>query len=185
MTVTLHSTQLHCIVSVVRWVGGVDSEARTNGMKAKFRFVNDWTKAVSLLLSMNEGKGIGDQSEESRTTGNSGRLTYPFKCLPFPFHLVFGMTINKSQGQTMTICGLDLENPCFSHGQLIIRGMSELVEGKERLEVSDHPQSVLPLNWGGTEPNRTVNWMVLKATVNDRRHLALCYDEFREPRSSL
>ncbi|GFW80606.1 hypothetical protein TNCV_3234581 [Trichonephila clavipes] len=28
------------------------------------------------------------------------------------------MTINKSQGQTMTICGLDLENPCFSQGQL-------------------------------------------------------------------
>ncbi|XP_044764381.1 uncharacterized protein LOC123320949 [Coccinella septempunctata] len=30
------------------------------------------------------------------------------------------MTINKSQGQTMTICGLDLENPCFSHGQLYV-----------------------------------------------------------------
>ncbi|GFX73292.1 hypothetical protein TNCV_4206421 [Trichonephila clavipes] len=30
------------------------------------------------------------------------------------------MTINKSQGQTMTICGLDLESPCFSHGQLYV-----------------------------------------------------------------
>ncbi|PRD27058.1 UNVERIFIED_CONTAM: hypothetical protein NCL1_36380 [Trichonephila clavipes] len=60
-----------------------------------------------------------------------------------------------------------------------------LVEGKERLEASDHPQSVLPLNWGGTEPNRTVTCMVLKATDNDRRHLALCHDEFRGPRSGL
>ncbi|GFY35141.1 RNase H domain-containing protein [Trichonephila clavipes] len=30
------------------------------------------------------------------------------------------MTINKSQDQKMTICGLDLENPCFSHGQLYV-----------------------------------------------------------------
>ncbi|GFS97645.1 hypothetical protein TNCV_2558291 [Trichonephila clavipes] len=31
------------------------------------------------------------------------------------------------------------------------------------------PQSVLPQNWGGTEPNRTVTWIVLKAAANDRR----------------
>ncbi|GFX16375.1 uncharacterized protein TNCV_32491 [Trichonephila clavipes] len=36
-----------------------------------------------------------------------------------------------------------------------------LVEGEERWEASDIPQSVLPLNWGGTEPNRTVTCMVL------------------------
>ncbi|GFU79514.1 uncharacterized protein TNCV_2915741 [Trichonephila clavipes] len=60
-----------------------------------------------------------------------------------------------------------------------------LAEGEERWEASDHPQSVLPLNWGGIEPNRTVTYMVLKATANDRRHLALCHDEFRGPRSGL
>ncbi|GFV25894.1 hypothetical protein TNCV_3868611 [Trichonephila clavipes] len=27
-----------------------------------------------------------------------------------------------------------------------------LVEGKERWEASDYPQSVLPLHWGGAEP---------------------------------
>ncbi|GFX78454.1 uncharacterized protein TNCV_1295201 [Trichonephila clavipes] len=54
-----------------------------------------------------------------------------------------------------------------------------LVEGEERWEVSDHPQSVLPLNWGVIEPNRTVTCMVLRATANDRRHSALCHDEFR------
>ncbi|GFY31395.1 hypothetical protein TNCV_4989541 [Trichonephila clavipes] len=31
------------------------------------------------------------------------------------------------------------------------------------------PQSVLPLNWDGTEPNRTVTCTVFKATANDRR----------------
>ncbi|GFT43141.1 uncharacterized protein TNCV_5119921 [Trichonephila clavipes] len=60
-----------------------------------------------------------------------------------------------------------------------------LVEGEERWEASDHPRCVLPLNWGGIKPNRTVTCMVLKATANDRRHLTRCHDEFRGPRSGL
>ncbi|GFW42651.1 uncharacterized protein TNCV_257121 [Trichonephila clavipes] len=60
-----------------------------------------------------------------------------------------------------------------------------LVEREERWEASDHPHSILPLNWCGIEPNRTVTFVVLKATTNDRRHLALCNDEFRGPRSGL
>jgi len=44
----------------------------------------------------------------------------PFKRLQFPIRLAFAMTVNKAQGQTMNICGLDLENPCFSHGQLYV-----------------------------------------------------------------
>ena len=43
-----------------------------------------------------------------------------FRRLQFPIRMAFAMTINKSQGQTMSICGLDLENPCFSHGQLYV-----------------------------------------------------------------
>ncbi|GFX17213.1 hypothetical protein TNCV_2857361 [Trichonephila clavipes] len=35
------------------------------------------------------------------------------------------------------------------------------------------------------EPNRTVTCMVLKATANDRRHLALCPGEFHGPRSGI
>ncbi|GFS88508.1 uncharacterized protein TNCV_1461451 [Trichonephila clavipes] len=54
-----------------------------------------------------------------------------------------------------------------------------LVEGKERWEGPDHPQSVPPQNWGVTELNCFVTCMVLKATGNDRRNLALCHEEFR------
>ncbi|GFU90307.1 uncharacterized protein TNCV_2784131, partial [Trichonephila clavipes] len=48
-----------------------------------------------------------------------------------------------------------------------------LVEGEERWEASDLSQGVLPINWGETELNRSVTCMVLKATANNRRHLAL------------
>ncbi|GFU44280.1 RNase H domain-containing protein [Trichonephila clavipes] len=58
-------------------------------------------------------------------------------------------------------------------------------ERNERWEAFDHPQSVLPLNWGGTKPNNPVTCMVLKATANDRRHIAHCHNEFRGPRSGL
>ncbi|GFV73926.1 uncharacterized protein TNCV_2641901 [Trichonephila clavipes] len=44
-----------------------------------------------------------------------------------------------------------------------------LVEGKERWEVPGHPQGFFRLNWGGTEKNRTVACIVLKAKFNDRR----------------
>jgi hypothetical protein len=41
-----------------------------------------------------------------------------FKRLQLPIKLAFVMTINKSQGQTISVCGLDLSTLCFSHGQL-------------------------------------------------------------------
>ncbi|GFW93384.1 hypothetical protein TNCV_2605021 [Trichonephila clavipes] len=47
--------------------------------------------------------------------------------------------------------------------------------------VENQPQGVLTQNLGETELNRSVTCMVLKATANDRRHLALCHDEFRGP----
>ncbi|CAG9834397.1 unnamed protein product [Diabrotica balteata] len=43
-----------------------------------------------------------------------------FKRIQFPIRWTFAMTINKSQGQTMSICGLDLSTPCFSHRQLYV-----------------------------------------------------------------
>ncbi|GFX24989.1 uncharacterized protein TNCV_1279251 [Trichonephila clavipes] len=43
-----------------------------------------------------------------------------------------------------------------------------LVEGEERWEASDHPQVVLHLNWGRTDPNRTATYMGFKATYNGR-----------------
>ncbi|GFU81354.1 uncharacterized protein TNCV_3583361 [Trichonephila clavipes] len=58
------------------------------------------------------------------------------------------------------------------------------VEGKERWEDLTNT-GVLPQNWGGNEPNRTVTCMVLKVTDNDRRPLTLCHDEFRGHLSGL
>ena len=47
-------------------------------------------------------------------------LPSDFKRLQFTVRLAFGMTINKSQGQSLEVCGINLEFPSFTHGQLYV-----------------------------------------------------------------
>lgn len=47
-------------------------------------------------------------------------LPFEFKRLQFPLKVCFAMTINKSQGQTLKFAGVDLRQPCFSHGQFYV-----------------------------------------------------------------
>lgn len=47
-------------------------------------------------------------------------MPFEFKRLQFPIRLAFAMTINKSQGQSLNVCGLNFEESCFSHGQLYV-----------------------------------------------------------------
>ncbi|KAG0711357.1 hypothetical protein GWK47_020749 [Chionoecetes opilio] len=39
------------------------------------------------------------------------------RCLQFPIHVAFAMTINKCQGQTKSYMGVYLPTPVFTHGQ--------------------------------------------------------------------
>ena len=45
---------------------------------------------------------------------------FDFKRLQFPLKLCFAITINKCQGQTLKVAGVDLREDCFSHGQLYV-----------------------------------------------------------------
>lgn len=52
-------------------------------------------------------------------------LPFEFERLQFPVKLSFAMTINKSQGQSLKVVGLNLSKPVFSHGQLYV-GLSRV-----------------------------------------------------------
>src|ERR1700742_1548817 len=55
-------------------------------------------------------------------TLTSGSDYFPFTLQrrQFLLHLAFAMTINKSQGQSLKLVGIDLRSPVFSHGQLYV-----------------------------------------------------------------
>jgi ATP-dependent DNA helicase PIF1 len=51
-----------------------------------------------------------------------------FKRLKFPIRLAFAMIINKSQGQIMSVCGLDFSITCFSYGQLYVACFRTIIQ---------------------------------------------------------
>lgn len=53
-------------------------------------------------------------------TSRDTPLPKPMTRLQFPLRVAYGMTINKSQGQTFAKVGLYLSKPCFAHGQLYV-----------------------------------------------------------------
>jgi ATP-dependent exoDNAse (exonuclease V) alpha subunit len=68
------------------------------------------------------GKGAGNVAFIARIkfiSDNNG-LPFTFARKQFPLQLTYAMTINKSQGQTLSHVGLHLADDVFSHGQLYI-----------------------------------------------------------------
>jgi ATP-dependent DNA helicase PIF1 len=47
-------------------------------------------------------------------------MSFEFKRIQFPVGLIFAMSINKAQGQSLNVAGINLETLCFSHGQLCV-----------------------------------------------------------------
>ncbi|XP_014780916.1 uncharacterized protein LOC106876741 [Octopus bimaculoides] len=66
------------------------------------------------------GQGVGDIVFISRIPLIPIDCVFPMKRVQFPVRLSFVMTINKAQGQSLKVVGLDLSTPCFSHRQLYV-----------------------------------------------------------------
>ncbi|GFU42799.1 uncharacterized protein TNCV_3139841 [Trichonephila clavipes] len=78
-----------------------------------------------------------------------------------------GLGSNPGEGMDVCKCIVPLRQGDTLNSRRAARPHVRLVEGEERWETSGHPQGFLPLNWGGTEQNRTVTCVVLKTKAND------------------
>ena len=76
------------------------------------------TKLMPHVIEANILTGCG--AGETALVPRISDLPFRFKRLQFPLRLCFAMTINKAQGQTLSVVGLQLQEPCFSHGQLYV-----------------------------------------------------------------
>ncbi|KAK9068593.1 hypothetical protein SSX86_012708 [Deinandra increscens subsp. villosa] len=76
------------------------------------------------------------------------KIPFKFKRRQYPIAVCFGMTVNKSQGQSLSKVGLYLKNPCFSHGQLYV-ALSR-VKSRDGLKL-------LILDEEGNVTNKTLN----------------------------
>ena len=110
-----HNLQLK-VGSVVIMLRNINQPRLCNGTRlAVKKLMNNVIEATII-----KGKYKGEDVLIPRIPMIPTDLPFDFKRLQFPVRLAFAMTINKSQGQSLEVCGINLEFPCFAHGQLYV-----------------------------------------------------------------
>jgi hypothetical protein len=107
-----------CIVILLRNLN--PQRGLSNGTKLVVKEIGEYVLKVAVM----NGNGVDNEQIEfivriKLTTTENG---YPFVLTrkQFPVRLSFAMTINKSQGQSLTNVGIDFRYPVFTHGQLYV-----------------------------------------------------------------
>ena len=73
-----------------------------------------------LVATVMTGKAGGQDVFIPRIPLIPSGMPFEFRRLQFPVKLSYAMSINKSQGQSLHVVGLNLTSPVFSHGQLYV-----------------------------------------------------------------
>ncbi|CAK1595296.1 unnamed protein product [Parnassius mnemosyne] len=110
-----HKLQLKCGVPVML-MRNLDAPRLCNGTRLRVTHLGRNIIGATILTGVGQGENVIIPRIPIIPTD----LPFQFKRLQFPIKLSFAMTINKTQGQTLQVAGVNLEKPCFSHGQLYV-----------------------------------------------------------------
>lgn len=110
-----HNLQLK-VGSVIIMLRNLNQPKLCNGTRLAIQRLQNNVIVATILI----GKYKGEVVLIPRIPLISTDMPFEFKRVQFPVRLAFAMTINKSQGQSLEVCGINLESPCFSHGQLYV-----------------------------------------------------------------
>jgi len=91
-----------------------------NGTRLIIRHLKDRLIGAEIMHGDNKGQTKWIPRIPLTTNDEDGQFPVKFTRLQFPVRPAFAMTINKSQGQTLTRVGLYLPQPVFGHGQLYV-----------------------------------------------------------------
>jgi len=94
----------------------LDPPRLCNGTRLVVKYLRNNVIAATILAGEHRGQNV----LIPRIPLISTDLIFQFKRTQFPVRLAYAITINKSQGQSLGVAGLDLSTPCFSHGQLYV-----------------------------------------------------------------
>jgi hypothetical protein len=105
------------------------------------------------------GTHVGETVFVPRTALNKTDVKWPFTLQrrQFPIRVCYAMTINKSQGQTLSRVGLYLKKPVFTHGQLYVVISRATSRSGLRILIENDDGSC------GTQTRNVVYWEVLDA----------------------
>jgi ATP-dependent DNA helicase PIF1 len=87
-----------------------------NGIRLE---VKKWMNNV-IKVTILKGKYKGEDIFIPRISLIPNDMPFVFKRLQFPVRLAFVISINKCHRQSLSVCGINLENPCFSHGYIYV-----------------------------------------------------------------
>jgi len=115
---------------------------QTQGLCNGTRIITTRLAKHVIAAEMISGKYSGHMVYIPRMSMSPSQSPWPFKPLrrQFPIMLSYAMTINKSQGQSLSTVGLYFPKPVFSHGQLYVslsrvktkKGLKILIHDKDQ-----------------------------------------------------
>ena len=89
-----------------------------NGTRLKIHRIGQYVLLVSILGAVDESRL--ELIPRFMLSTLEGQLSFILTRKQFPVKVCFAMTINKSQGQSLKVVGVDLRTSVFTHGHLYV-----------------------------------------------------------------